>query len=905
MSDSGLERWLRIIPLRVRSLVRRRHVERELDEELRYHVERQTSENIRLGMTPDEARRAALRAMGGIEYQKERVRDTRGTRWIEELAGDVRFAARSLTRGRGFASAVVLTLALGIGANTAMFTLLRGTLLRPLPNRDEGRLVYLRQSAPGAKAKNVLFSVPEIADYRAASTTLAAIADYSNAVPFILQDPDGQPARARVGVVSGNYFEVMGLDATRGRTLTPRDDGASATPAAVLSYQFWMQHFGGDPKVVGQPVRLNEKIATVVGVLEPVPAYPYPTDVFVNTVTSPHHLSATMVTNRSHRMSEVFARLAPGVPIDKARQEIARISSTMFRDHPEAYEIGAQYQIAMSTLRSAESARASLVVWLLMASAAFVLLIACANVSNLTLIRGVGREREMLVRAALGAGATRLRRLLIVENLMLALIGGALGVLVAVAGLRLLVGFAAQFSPRADEIHVDGIVLAVGLVTSVLAAMALSFIPSIGGARDLASSLAPAGGGRRLTLGRGRQRLQHWLVVTQIAVCMVLLAGAGLMVRTLAKLQAVDTGVHADHVITFGLPLDGDLTRQIMNQPANLAKYESIRDRVATLPGVDVAAIGTAAPLRPAMFSMDVKAEGHATPPNHPTPEPWVKSVEPGYFGAIGLPLLAGRGFLSTDRSGTPKVVVLSRSFATELFGSDDPIGQHVAFTGEMLKMSPFSGDWRTVVGVVGDTRDRGLENDLTPALYTPFAQELIPGATLVVRTAADPAALQSTILQAIRKAHPLQLIEDVATVDQIRDETVAPRRLNAMFIAAFGALAFVIAMVGIAGVLAFSVRSRIPEIGIRMSLGADAARVRRMVLGEGGLLLATGVVFGVAGALVATRVLRGMLFGITPHDPATLGGVAMLLAAVGLAACWLPAERAARVDPAVALRAD
>ncbi|HWH51156.1 MAG TPA: ABC transporter permease [Gemmatimonadaceae bacterium] len=902
----SIDRLLRVVPLRLRSLFRRSDVERELDEELEYHIEQQTADNIRRGMSPDDARAAAIRAIGGVAYRKEEVRDTRGTRWIEELAGDLRFALRSLGRARAFTATVVLTLALGIGANTAMFTLLRGTLLRGLPNRDGDRLVYLRQTAPGSQVHNVNFSVPEIGDIRAGSTTLAAIADYSSAVPFTLVAGDGRTVRARVGVVSGNFFDVMGLSPVLGRAITRADDGAAAAPVAVLSFAYWNEHFGRDPKVIGLTLKLNDRAATVVGVAQPAPGYPEPLDLFVNLVASPHNLSAAMVTNRSHRMSEVFARLAPGATVEQARAEIDRISSAMFIDHPDAYEKAAHYQIVLEPLRQAVNERASLTFWLLMGAATFVLLIACANVANLTLMRGVGREREMLVRAALGAGTARLRRLLLAENLALALAGGVIGVGVAVAGLELLVAFAAQFTPRASEIRVDGMVLAVGLATSLLAAVALSFVPRVGGEGTLASWLvATGGGGRRATLGRGRQRVQGSLVVAQVAVCAVLLTGAGLLIRTLGKLQAVDAGVRVEHVLTMDLPVTGDVLREFMRQAENLQRYQQIRDRVAALPGVDAASMASVEPLRMAMMSLELKVEARPTPPNEPTPRAGLKTVDPSYFGAAGIPIVAGRGFQSTDVRGASPVVILNESFAKRLFGNGNPVGRRIAWTGEGLKLSPFTADWRTVIGVVGDTRDRGLDADPPATAYLPFAQEIVINGALVVRTSSDPATVQASVIRAVHDLFPRQLIEHVATLEQIRDEGVAPRRLNAMFIASFGGLAFVIAMVGIAGVLAFSVSSRTNEIGIRMSLGADAGRVRRMVLGEGGLLLGVGLVVGLTVALFAARLLRAMLFGVTPHDPFTLGGVAFVLAAVGLAACWLPAARAARVEPAVALRAE
>ncbi|HMA24968.1 MAG TPA: FtsX-like permease family protein, partial [Gemmatimonadaceae bacterium] len=573
--------------------------------------------------------------------------------------------------------------------------------------------------------------------------------------------------------------------------------------------------------------------------------------------------------------------------------------TTVRADHPEAYERASRYEIAVSPLKVALNERASLTLWLLMGAAGFVLLIACANVANLTLMRGVGREREMLVRAALGAGSWRLRWLLMIENLALALIGGALGVLVAFAGLKMLVAFAQQLTPRADEIRVDGLVLTVSLITSVVAAVVLSFVPKVGGGAALAAPLAAAG--RRTTAGRGRHRLQNTLVITQLAVCMVLLTAAGLLVRTLTKLQSVETGVRAENVLTMEVPIESNA----IQQPEKLAMYERMRDRIAALPGVEVASVGSNVPLRSTFFVLEVKAEGRPLGSGEATPRATYKTADPGYFRAAGIPLLKGRAFAPTDRRGAAPVVVINKSFAERLFGKQDPIGRRIAWTGEVLKFIPVTGDWRTVVGVVGDTRDAGLDTDPTPTVFQPFAQEEVFNGSMVIRTRSNPSLLQPSALRAIRELYPRQLIENVATLEEVRDATVAPRRLNALFIASFGALAMIIAMVGIAGVLAFSVSSRTAEIGIRMSLGADASRVRRMVLSEGGALLVVGLAAGVTGALVTSRLLRGLLFGVAPHDPVTLSAVAFIIAAVGLAACWLPAARAARVDPAVALRAE
>jgi predicted permease len=810
---------------------------------------------------------------------------------------DLRFALRSLSRVPGFAVAVILTLALGIGANTAIYSVVRGALLRPLPNRDGDRLVYLRQSAEAAGQSNVLFSVPEVVDYRSGSKALEGFAEYSEIQATMLGAED--PVRVLAGVVTGNYFAVMGLAPVAGRLFDTRDDGPGAAPAMVLTQAYWLQHFGGDRGVLGTSVRVNGMPVTIVGIVQDAPRYPGETDVFVNMVTSPHHLDATMVTGRTHRMTEVFARLGPGATLPQARAEIDRIAVNVHNDHPDVYEAAAGYDISVNPLRDVLNERATLTFWLLMGAAAFVFVIACANVANLTLIRGIRRERELIVRRAMGAGAGRLRRLLLAENVMLALAGGVLGIAIAYAGLGLLVAFAEQLTTRAGEIRLDGGVLAFTFLVAIAAGVALAFVPNVGGEHTLASSLASAG--RRTTASRGRQRLQRGLVVVQVAVCVVLLTGAGLLVRTLMKLQDVDTGVGIENVLTLEVPMDGTGR----NTPEQLILYEQMRDRIAALPGVIEAGVGSIIPLRSQNFSLDVKAEGRPVQPGEPTPNANFRTASPEFFRAAGIPIVAGREFSSTDRAGSGRVVMLNETLAKRLFGERDPIGQRVAWTGDVLQFVPISGDWRTVVGVVGDTRDAGPDAAPDPAMYMPFAQEEIFAGSFVIRTGADPTPLSAAVVRTIRSFDPQALIENMETLEQVQDERVAPRRVNAMLVTSFGVLALLIAAVGIAGVLAFSVSSRTGEIGIRMSLGADAMRVKGMVLREGWVLLAAGLALGVIGSLLAARLLGTLLYGVAPNDPFTLIAVAALMAAVGTLACWIPAGRAAKVEPAVALRAE
>ena len=811
---------------------------------------------------------------------------------------DLRFAFRSLAKVPGFTIAVIATLALGIGANTAIYSVVRGALLRPLPNRDGERLVYLRQSAKLAGQNNVLFSVPEITDYRTGATVLRGFAEYSEIQATLLGK--NEPVRVTAGVITGNYFDVMGLAPVAGRLFDSRDDGPGAARAAVLTQAYWLRHFGGERDIIGKTINLNGAPSLVVGVVQDAPRYPGQTDIFVNMVTSPHHLSATMVTGRTHRMTEVFARLAPGATLPQARDEIDRISSNVYRDHPETYEKAAGYNITVTPLREIMNERATLTFWLLMGAATFVFLIACANVANLTLIRGIRRERELVVRRAMGAGAGRLRRLLLAENLILALAGGALGLVIAYAGLGLLVAFAQQLTTRGGEIRLDGLVLTFTLVIALVVAIILAFVPNVGAEGSLAASLVSAG--KRTTAGRGRQRLQRSLVVVQVAVSVVLLTGAGLLVRTLMKLQVVDTGVGVENVLSMEVPMDGT-GRSSADQ---LTMYEQMQRKVATLPGVKEVGLGSNVPLRGTdQFRLEVKAESRPLSPGEPTPNAEYRTASPEYFRAARIPLVKGREFASTDRRGNARVVIINQTLAKRLFGDKDPIGQHIAWTGDVLRFIPVSGDWRTVVGVVGDTRDSGPDAAPSPVMFQPFAQEEIFSGAMIIRTGAEPAALATSVVQAIRSLDPQALIEKMQTLEQVREDRVAPRKVNALLVTSFGGLALLIAAVGIAGVLAFSVSSRTGEIGIRMSLGADAFRVKRMVLGEGWVLLAGGLLLGVVGALVAGRLLNKLLYGVTPGDPLTVSLVALVMATVGTLACWIPAGRAARVEPATALRAE
>jgi putative ABC transport system permease protein len=811
------------------------------------------------------------------------------------LIPDLRYAVRSLSRARGFTLAVVLTLGLGIGANTAIFSVVRGVLLRPLPHRDGDRLVYLRHSIKGPGGENILFSVPEILDFRNSAKSLRGIAEYSSMVYTLEGEQDA--VRMNVGLVTGNYFQIMGLSPVLGRLLNDGDDGTGVPPVMVLTHEYWMKRFGGDPAIVGKQVRLGGKAVTVVGVVQQAPTFPTRMDALLNMVISEHHTSAMMVHGRTHRMTEMIARLAPGSPVAQARAEVASIAGRAHKDHPDAYDAGSDHRVSVIPFRDVLGERARLTLWLLMAAAAFVMIISAANVANLTLMRGVRREHELVVRTALGAGTARLRRLLLVENLLLATMGAVLGVIIAIGGVRLLISLAERYSPRANEIRMDGMVLGFTLALTLAVALLLSFVATLPKEGMLGAWIAA--GVNRMSTTLKRQRLQRGLVVAQIAVSVVLLTGAGLLTRTMLQLSEVNTGLTAEEVLTMEVPFDYGARSDADAK----ALFERMRLEIGALPGVKGVGVGSTMPLRTTDIQLDVKAEGRPLAAGEAMPRAEFRTADPEYFRAAGIPLLRGREFSTTDQKGSGLVVILNRTLAERLFPNRDPIGQRVAWTGDVLRFIGISGDWRTVVGVVGNTKDGGLDAEPRGVVFQPLAQEALFGGGLVIRAERNASALAPAATRLVRSISPRDPIENVLTVPQIRDQSVAPRRLNAALVSSFGALAVIIAAVGIAGVLAFSVSARTNEIGIRMSLGADSRRVQRMVLMEGGVLLTIGLVLGVVGAVLATRLIRGLLFGVAPYDPPTLAGVAALMGVVGIAACWLPALRAARIDPAVAIR--
>jgi predicted permease len=812
---------------------------------------------------------------------------------------DLRFAIRSLARSRGLAVTVVVTLALGIGANAAIFSLVRGVLLRPLVNRDEDRLIYIRQSAAGIGVENATFSVPEIQDLRARVKTLSAFGDFST-IGFTMVGA-GEPREVRAGVVGGSYFDVMGLHPVLGRLLDMRDDGPSAAGAVVLTYRFWTTAFKSDPSVIGKNIRLGERSAAIVGVLEPSVPYPAETEIIANVVTSPHHLSATMVTGRVHRMTELFGRLAPGASLESARAELRVVHGAMLKQHPEAYSAKADFRIGAVRLRDQITSRARTILLVLLAASVLVFVIACSNVANLILARTVRREGELAVRAALGASTSALRRTLLVESLLLCGAGAALGVLSARPMVSVLARYASRFSVRALDLTVDSSMLWVGAALALAAAVLLAFVPRLPSA-GTSHGFGLASAGLRITGSTTRR--QRLFAVTQIAASFVLLAGAGTLLKTLLALQAAQTGFDTHHVLAINVPpmSYGRTPDQV------LGFYTETIRRITALPGVDGVAVGTAVPWRDAGsfgFGLAFSAEGRVRAPGEDDPRSRFRVVSPGFFAALGVPMIAGRDFTDADRRSSQPVVIVSQTLAQRMFPNQDAVNRHVMWTDPVIKFIDVSPEPRRIVGVAADIDDEHLVPGPTLTVYQPLSQQDLWAGRLFVHAHANPYGLVSPITRVIRELSADQVVERAATLEDIRAEVLTPDRLNTLVFGGFAAVALLIAVVGVAGVLAFSVSGRTREFGIRLAVGAQPRHILTGVIGEGALMAVVGLVTGAVCGFALVRLSAGYFQDLrTPGAVPVIGSAVVLLAAAVIASV-LPAARAARVDVVQALRSE
>ena len=823
---------------------------------------------------------------------------------LVSLLRDLRSAARSLARAKGLAATVVLTLALGIGANAAMFSLLRGVLLRPLVNRDESRLIYIRQTSNG---DNETFSVPEIDDLRSRLKTLTSFGDFST-IGFTLVGL-GEPRSVQAGVVGGSYFQTMGLRPVLGRLLDANDDGPKAAGAVVLTYRFWSTALNSDPSVIGRTIRLGSFIdtreATVVGVLEPCVPYPQDTEIIANMVTSAHHLSATMVKGRIHRMTELFARLAPGVDLPTARAELETAYAGMKREHPEAY-LRADYHIGAMRLRDQLTSGVRTILLVLMAASVLVFVIVCANVANLILARTVRRHNELSIRAAMGASALHLRRILLAESLLLCVAGAGIAVLIAQPIVTLLARYASRFSARALDLTVDSSILWVGAALAVIAAALLAFVPRLPSS-EAAHGLGLGGGSHRIT--RSANRKLKIFAVIQIAASFVLVAAAGATVNTLLSMEYARTGFETRHVLAVDVPVmrDGKTPGQVVDY------YREASRQIRELPGVVNVAVTNTVPWHDGdnFSGMQFGVDGYVPAAGESVPPTGVEVISPGFFATLGLPVIEGRDFRESDRQGSEPVVVISQSLAQRLFPHGDALNHHLAMTDQMLAFVPKDAAEqlrasRRIIGIVPDIDNTHLIAGPTLTMYYPFDQEqFLGGGRLLIESRSDPYALVQPVTRIMHRLSANQPVEHARTLADIRTEVLSPEQLNAVVSSVFAVGALLIAVVGVAGVLAFSVSGRTREFGIRLAVGSQPRNLLLRVIAEGVAMAAAGLAIGfgcgfwlaqLAGTFLGELKMPGAL-------PVAVSALVLLIAAVTASA--IPAMRAARVDVMQALRAE
>jgi len=808
----------------------------------------------------------------------------------------IRGAWKSLRRSPGYAAAFIATLGLAIGVNSSVFSVVNAVLLQPLPYTEADRIVYLKQPVAQAELPNTLFSFHEVADLRSGVSAFDEVVEFGDWDFSVVPGDGGEPHRAVGGLVTSNYFEVLGIRAELGRTTLGEDDLDGAEPVMVLTRDYWTRAFGSDPAVLGRVVDLSGKSTRIVGVLEEGAHYTGSRrpDFYVNYATNDHYLGASMQDSRTHRMTDVFARLAPGATFAGASAEADAVVRALHTQYPEAYpaEMGFGLSVVMWQDELTEGARP--IFLLLMGTVASVLLLACANLANLTLTRLVRREGELRTRGALGATAPGLRRLLAAENLLLSVGGAVVGVALAWASRGLLAAYASRFTVRAAEVGVDTTVFLVTLGVSAAVAIGLAYLPGMPIAPGTEDMSTAAG---RNTGSRARKRTQGALVVAQLALSFALLAGSGLLVRSLLALQAVDPGYETENILTLVA------TQSFANSGPTVADeqlFMQLQEQIRAFPGVRAVGVADFAPLAGGhRMAWTYRVEGGADEAGRAISSS-INSVTPGYFDVLGSQLLSGRFFTHADGADTDPVVVVSRSFAQAYFGQEDPVGRQISRSFDGQNFGPLA----RIVGVVEDSRQFGLSEDPMPTVYLSAMQAAF-GETVMVASRGDPRVLAQGIKEAIHQVDPTRPVDRIQTVEDLMAEDVAPARLNATLFGVFALLALAIASVGVLGVLAFTVSQRTREFGLRMALGADRGMVLKSVLFEGGRLIGVALLVGALGAWGLSVMLSGLLYGVEPLDPVSFGLAGAVLALVAIVSALLPAIRATRVNPVQALRSE
>jgi predicted permease len=811
-------------------------------------------------------------------------------RFFEHLRRDCGYGLRGIARNPAFSAIVIVTLALGIGANTAIFSVVHGVLMRPLPYKAPERVVILHQAAPKIGEDSFGFSVPDFTDFREKTRAFAALSEYHSMWFILLGRPE--PERVQTGVVSDNFFDTLGVKPLLGRAFLPGEDKQGAAPVLLLSYSFWQKSFAADPNVVGQVFQMNDKPHTVVGVLPPLPAFPNLDQVFMPAAACPFRGADRVLTNRDGRIiSHVFARLKDGVTTAQAAADAQRVGAELAGVYPQNYPTNDGYVARMQSVTEAFTGRSRTPLFVLLATSGFVLLIACANVANLSLSRLVLRDHELAMRVALGAGRGRILQQLITENLLLAALGGLAGLAIAAWGLDALKLYASAFLPRADEIRISAPVLFFTAAISLFTGLLFGSWPRLPVAGALFGTLKDGARGASTQSGR----MRGLLIMGQVAISVPLLVGAALAARSLVRLHQVDPGVDTNRVVAASLSL-------------NFTKYNTFEKRLdfwdrnleemRRLPAVESVAVSGSIPLNglannPSTFAI----EHRETQTNSASAAAFALISSEDYFKTVGQPLLRGRFFQNGDTREAPSVVIINQSLASRYWPGQDPVGQRITFDNGQ--------NWATIIGIVANARQQ-IDSEPQDEIHFPLrAGNALNAGSLVVRTHGAPGGLRQELREAIRRVDPQQPVTRIETLEQVRTRALASPTLIASLLGLFAFVALVITAAGIGGVLAFSVNQRTQEIGIRMALGASRSAVLKMVLRQGLTLVLLGLAAGTIGALFLARLMKEVLYGVSPTDPLTFLAVATVLLAVAVFACLMPARRATMVNPITALRAN
>ncbi len=875
-------RWTRTIRLRLRSVFLRDRVEQDLDEELRYHLDREIAQSIGGGMTEKDARRAARRSIADIEQRKEECRDMRRVNTIDNAVQDFRYAWRGLRKSPGFAALAVLVMALGIGANTAVFSVVNGVLLKPLAYREPDRMVTLTTSFKGGVEVSRV-SRPDLEDWHDQSTAFSAMAYYRRSDEAV--SAGAATEYVRVARVSREFFDAVGVSSVAGRLISAEEQRSADSAAVLISYGYWQSHFGGSPAVLGAHLRISGDAVTVVGVMPARFQFPDHSDIWRPADAVDRTLPRTSLS------FQAIGRLRPGVSLERAQAQLTSIAQGAERRFPDSNR---NRGVTVAGMRDDMVSDVRLTLYLLLGAVCLVLLIACANVATLLLTRATARTREIAIRAAIGAARGRIVRQLMTESLLLALLGGAAGLAVAAAGLKAIVALAPADVPRLGEVSIDARVLAFTFGASVICSLIFGLVPVVYASRiDLNSALKQSGG--RAVAGGGSSGLRGGLVIAEVALSVMLLAGAGLLIRSFVALQNVALGFRPERVLVMKATLpvsgpDGDSrARQFFKQ---------LVPAVASLPGV-AAAGATMGPPGDVESSGSVWFDHAPERPNFNTIDTVFSVVTPGTFGALGIPLKRGRDFDGRDSADASGTVVINEELARRSYGEQDPIGR-IIFAGFDALDKPMK-----IVGVVGDVRQWGQEKKPGAEIYMPYQQHVSgAGSTLcvVARTAAAPEAMVNTLRRTVRGISPDVPLK-FSTMEASLYEEIAAPRFRTLLLGIFAGLSLALAMAGVYGVTAYVVGQRSSEIGLRIAMGATPGDVLRLLLRHGMKLAGAGMALGLASSLGGTRLMRSMLFEVAPGDPLTYAGVAVLLGAMVLAAIYIPARRATRLDPLAALR--